>query len=85
MLVVVVVVVVVVALVVVVDVENLFVEFFGFVGFVEVLIEHGKAIEGVGVLGLEAEGGVEVFDCEGVVVVGINHAEFLEGGFIVRV
>ena len=71
--------------VVVVDVEDLFVEFFSFVGFVEVLIEHGKAIEGVGVLGLEAEGGVEVFDCEGVVVVGIDHAEFLEGGFVVRV
>ena len=63
-----------------VDVEYLFVYLFGLFGLVEILIVHGKPVEGVGVFGVDTDGGVEIFYCQGVVVCGIDHAQFFECG-----
>ena len=66
-----------------VDVEYLFVYLFGLFGLVEILVVHGESVEGVGVFGVDTDGGVEIFNSQRVVVCGIDHAQFFECGRVV--
>ena len=71
--------------VVAVDVKDLFVDFFGFVRLVEVLIVHGETIKSVGVIWLDAKGSVEIFYGHRVALCGVEHAEFFKSGFVVGI
>ena len=65
-----------------INVEYLFVNLLGLVHLIFILEVHGRGIEGIGILMVELDGRVEVFEGERVLVRSIENAEFFKSGTV---